>query len=216
MLLLSILNTMQEVIEILKKVGAVLTDDHFVGTSGRHFDTYINKDALFPYTKETSEIGRLFAEKYKDEDIEVVATPAMGGIILSQWTAYHLSEVKGKEILSVYAEKKDGVLQYTRGYDAFVRGKKVLVIEDFATTGGSLKQVVDCTIDVGGIVVAACVMVNKDPDNINSETLGFPFSSLAVLKVENYDTTECPLCKNNISVNKQIGHGKKFLESKNS
>ena len=68
-----------EVIAILKKTKAILTDDHFVGTSGKHFATYINKDALYPHTKETSRIGELFAEKNKHLEIDVVAAPALGG-----------------------------------------------------------------------------------------------------------------------------------------
>ena len=43
-----------EIIDILKKVGAILSEGHFVGTSGLHFDTYVNKDFLYPHTKETS------------------------------------------------------------------------------------------------------------------------------------------------------------------
>ena len=131
---------MGDVIQTLIKVGAILPKDHFVGTSGVHFDTYINKDALFLFTKETSEIGKAFAEAHKHLDIDVVAGPTMGGIILSQWVAHHLSEMKGKQILSVYAEKKDGELNMTRGYDRVVAGKNVLVVEDLTTTGGSLAQ----------------------------------------------------------------------------
>src|SRR5580704_12495797 len=98
-----------EVITILKKTHAILTDSHFVGTSARHMPTYINKDALYPHVMEASRIGELFAQKYKDLDIDIVAAPALGGIILSTWTAYHLSKLKKKEILGIYAEKtKDG------------------------------------------------------------------------------------------------------------
>src|ERR1700694_4387544 len=94
-----------EVLDILKSVGAIITDSHIVYTSGRHGDAYINKDALYPHTKEVSRIGELFAEKYKDKDVDVVAAPALGGIILETWTAYHLSQMKGKEVLGVYTEK---------------------------------------------------------------------------------------------------------------
>lgn len=205
---------MEKVLEIMKNVGAMLTNDHFVGTSGKHFGTYINKDALFPHTKETAEIGRLFAEKFKDYDIQVVAAPAMGGVILSQWTAYYLSEIKGKEVLSVYAEKKNDRLTFTRGYDKYVKGKKILVVEDLTTTGGSLKAVVDLAKEHGGEVVAASVMVNKDPSVITSETFGVPFLPLAELQVDIYDADECVLCKQEVPVNTQIGHGKKFRESK--
>ena len=57
---------MNEALELLKQTKAILTDDHFVGTSGRHMSVYINKDALYPHTEATSQIGELFAEKNKD------------------------------------------------------------------------------------------------------------------------------------------------------
>jgi len=215
---------MQGVIEILKKVGALLPDDHFVGTSGVHFDTYINKDALFPHTHETALIGKLFAEKLQHLDLHVVAAPAMGGIILSQWTAYYLSEIKGTEILSVYTEKdkgsdasnKDSKQIYKRGYDKILKDKKVVVIEDLTSTGGSLKKVVDETIAQGADVIAASVMVNKDPENITSEMFGVPFVPLAEYPVQTYSAEQCTLCENNIPINTTIGHGKAFLKSKNN
>ncbi len=204
-----------EVIEILKKTKAIYTDSHFVGTSGRHMSLYVNKDALYPHTKETSRMGELFALKNKDLDIDVVAAPALGGIILSQWTAYHLSRLKKKEILSVYTEKTPDRNQiFTRGYDKLINGKNVLVIEDLTTTGGSVKKVVDSIKVAGGKVITVCVMVNRDPELVNSQTLGTPFSSLAVLKAESWDEKDCPLCKQNIPINTTVGHGKKYLEGK--
>src|SRR3989344_8674261 len=128
---------MNEVIEILTKVGAIIKDSHFVGTSGLHFDTYINKDVLYPHTKETSQICEIYAEKYKDKDIQVVVGPALGGIILSQWVTHHLNKM-GSSTLAVYTEKTpDGGQVFTRGYDKLVKGKRVLIVEDNISTGGS-------------------------------------------------------------------------------
>ena len=73
----------QEVINILKKVGAIVTDSHIVYTSGKHGSAYVNKDALYPHIEETSQIGMFFAQKFKDLDIDIVVAPALGGIILS-------------------------------------------------------------------------------------------------------------------------------------
>lgn len=204
---------MNKVIDILKKTGAIISDDHFVGVSGLHFDTYINKDALLPHTQEVSAVCELFAQKYKEDSIDVVAAPALGGIILSQWTAYHLSELTGREVLGVYTEKtpdKDQI--FTRGYDAYVRGKRVLVIEDNTTTGESVMKVVRAVKDAGGEVVEVCVMVNRDPEHVNGETLGIPFSSLAEFPVTSYSAQDCPLCKSGVPINVAIGHGKKFIE----
>ncbi len=213
---------MSDVISILKKVGAVLTNDHFVYTSGKHGSVYINKDAVYPHTKETSQIGKMFAEKFKNKDIDAVVAPAVGGTILSQWTAYHLSELKKKEVLSAYTEKDKGTLAgaseseqiFRRGYDKIVVGKKVLVLEDLTTTGISVKKVVDSVRAIGGTVVAVCVMVNRDPEHVNAETIGAPFSSLGVLKAEAFEANVCPLCKKGVPINTKIGHGKKFLEEK--
>lgn len=201
-----------DIISILKKVGAVLEKNHFVGTSGLHFDTYVNKDFLYPHTKETSEVGKMFALKYKDKNIEVVVGPALGGIILSQWTAHHLSEMTDKEVLGIYTEKSaDGGQIFTRGYDKFVSGKRVLIVEDIVTTGGSLLKTFQAVKDAGGEVVSACAMVNKNKE-INSEILGLPFDFLSSLYIDTYEASVCPLCKNNIPINISVGHGKKFLE----
>lgn len=206
---------MNEVIKILKSVGAIITDSHIVGTSGRHMSVYINKDALFPHTEAASMVGKLFAQKYKDADIDTVAAPALGGIVLAQWTAYHLSQMKQKEVYAVYSEKtpeKDHI--FTRGNDAFIKEKKVLVVEDTTVTGGSVKKVVESVKKAGGDVVAVCVMVNREPDKINSTTIGAPFSSLAVFHVDSYEPHQCPMCKKGIPVNTSIGHGKEYLEKK--
>ncbi len=204
-----------EVIDILKKTKAILADDHFVGTSGRHFATYINKDALYPHTGETSRIGELFATKYKNEDIDVVIGPALGGIILSTWVAYHLSKMKSIDILGIYTEKNAEKNQiFTRGYDQLIKNKKVLVVEDLTTTGGSVAKVVKSVKQVGGEVAGVCVMVNRDPKIVTNEAVGAPFSSLATLEIPSYTADECPLCKKNKPINTTVGHGKKFLEEK--
>ncbi len=205
---------MSDVIEILKKVGALIPNDHFVGTSGMHIDTYINKDALYPHTKETSEVGKLFAEKYKDKNIDVVVAPALGGIILSVWTAYHLSELNSKDVLGVYTEKTpEGNQIFTRGYDKYVTGKNILIVEDLTTTGGSVLKVVNTVKEKRGNIIGVCVMVNKNPKLVNSETLDIPFDSLAEYPVEAFDAKDCPLCKTGVPVNVTVGHGKKFVES---
>jgi orotate phosphoribosyltransferase len=201
-----------DVISTLKKVGAVLTNDHFVYTSGKHGSVYVNKDAVYPHTKETSAICKLIAEKFQHKRIEAVAAPALGGIILSQWTAHWLSKLTGKVVLGVYTEKDEQKNQiFTRGYGRLVKGKRVLVLEDLTTTGGSVRKVVDTVKSAGGNVIAVAVMVNRDPENVTSKVVGAPFFALSVLKAEAFDEATCPLCKKRIPVNTMVGHGIKFL-----
>lgn len=205
-----------DVLEILKEVGAVLANDHFVGTKGPHFATYVNKDALYPYTTKTSQVCAMFADAFHQYQVEVVAGPALGGIILSQWTAAHLGMMHGQPVLSLYAEKKDGTLQLTRGYDQLVKGKRVAVVEDITTTGGSLKTLIETVQAAGGEVVVAGVVVNKNPKEVTSEYFGVPFVALSELQIDLYSAEECPLCKSGVPINTTVGHGKKFLEQKNN
>lgn len=206
---------MNDILQILKSVGAIITDSHIIYTSGKHGSFYINKDALYPHTEKLSQVGKMFAEKHKDLDIDVVVGPAIGGIVLSTWTAYHLSLIKNKEVLGVYTEKtSDNDQVFKRGYDKLVEGKNVLVVEDVTNTGGSVKKVINSVKEIGGNVIASCVMVNRDPENITSELVGAPFSALGVFKAEAYEESDCPFCKNNIPINTDVGHGKKYLAGK--
>lgn len=200
-----------DVIQILEKVGAILKNDHFIGTSGLHLDTYLNKDALYPHTEETSQICRMFAEKYKDQNIDTVVAPALGGIILSQWTAYHLSQILGREINGVYTEKTlDGGQAFTRGYDLYIKGKNILVLEDNVLTGGSVKKVVDAVKTVGGNIVGVCAMVNRNKE-VTSEVIGAPFDALVHFYLPAYPPIDCPMCKSGVPINMKVGHGKKLL-----
>ena len=214
------LSTMERVdplIDLFKKLGAVFTNNHFVYTSGFHGSVYVNKDAMYSHPMETTMICRLFAERHQHLAIDVVVGPAVGGIILAQWTAYHLTQLKGKEIKGVYTEKDANDNQiFRRGYDELVKGKKILIVEDITTTGGSIKKVISSVKKSGGKIVAVSTMVNRNPSGVNTKSLGVPFSALCTLKADSYKHTECPMCKDNIKINTKIGHGKDYLKHKDS
>ena len=207
----------EEVVKLLEKSGSIFSDDHFVFTSGKHAPRYIDKMALFAHPIYASEMGKLFAEKYKDAAIDVVVAPAMGGIILSQWTAFHLSQLKNKDILGIYTEKTpDNEQVFTRGYDKYVVGKNVLIVEDNVTTGGSVRKVVEAVKAVGGSVVGVCSMtnINPKPESITDKVIGAKYKALSVLPVVVYEESECPMCKKGMPINTEHGHGKKYLEAK--
>ena len=203
------------IIKIFKKVNAIIVDDHFVYTSGKHGSVYINKDALYPHTNLISLVGKMIAQKHLHQKIDVVVGPALGGIILAQWTAYHLAKLTKRDVLGVYTEKDSSGNQiFSRGYDKLIVKKRVLVVEDLTTTGGSVKKVMDKVNLAGGKVVAVEVMLNRDPIACNSKTIGVPFSALDVLLAEAFDEDRCPYCKTNRPINTSIGHGRMYLQEK--
>ena len=211
--------TESEVLDLLQKVGA-FRSGHFVFTSGRHSDSYVNKDALYPYTHDTSRLCKAMAERFADRSasrrIEVVVGPAIGAAILSQWVAYHLTEMRGEEVYGAYTDKDgQGGFILKRGYDQIVKGKNVLVVEDLTTTGGSIKKVVEAVRGAGGNIVGAIAIVNRG--GVTKDEVGSPdeFQSLVKLHLESWEAAECDLCKKGIPVNTDIGHGREFAAQKN-
>ena len=94
-------------LDMLTMCGAIITNDHFVYTSGKHGDAYVNKDALYPYPDLVSALCRAIAEKFAGSNVEVVVGPEKGGIILSQWVSYHLNKLERRTIPGVHAEKEE-------------------------------------------------------------------------------------------------------------
>jgi orotate phosphoribosyltransferase len=187
---------------------------HFVFVSGLHADTYVNKNAMYPYTKEISELCKGIAARFKGQGIDAVVGPATGGIILSQWTAHHLTEIEGRQVYGIYADKDGDAFVIKRGYDEMIKGKKVLVVEDLVTTGGSLRKVVEEARRVGAEVVAAVAVCNRG--QVTKEMAGNPpvFISLLTVDLDQWPAQACELCQRNIPINTDVGHGKEFLAKK--
>ena len=120
----------------------------------------------------------------------------------------------GNNALAVYSEKTEsGEQVFKRGYDELIKSKRILIVEDNVSTGGSILKIVKAVKGAGGEIVGVCAMVNKN-SKINSDTLGVPFESLGEFFIPTYSPENCPLCKAGIPINTKVGHGKKFLESK--
>lgn len=200
------------VLRILQDVGAFRAG-HFVFTSGLHADTYINKDAIYPHTRAVSQLCLEMATRFAKDDIDVVIGPAYGAIILSTWTAHHLTEMRGRDVYGVYADKAEGGgLVIRRGYDKLIAGKNTLVVEDLTTTGGSIKKVVEAAHAAGARVAGAVAICNRG--GVSKEAVGNPprFESLVHLHLDQWPAEECELCANNIPINREIGHGDQFMK----
>lgn len=207
----------QDVLKLLGIVGAVIKNSHIVYTSGKHGTAYVNKDAVYPHTKETSDLCRAIAEQFSDDGVDVVIAPAIGGVILSQWTAHHLSEIVGREVLGVYAEKTENdTFVIKRGYDKIVAGKNVLVVEDVLTTGGSVKKVIEAVRILGGNVIGLGVLCNRGgitPSDVSNPPSLF---ALVNVKLDSWDEADCPLCAQNVPINTDVGKGRDYLAKKAS
>lgn len=205
---MSSMNLQGQMMRQLEQLGAIITGSHVVYTSGKHGSAYVNKDAIYPHTKLISQLCLEIAKHFvKDHEIDVVIAPAVGGVILSQWVAYHLTILTGKEVLGVYAEKQGDGFVIRRGYEQLCRSKKVLVVEDILNTGGSVRKVVDAVRALPAEVVGVAALCNRG--GVGTKELGEVPEVFALMEIalDAWEPEHCPLCKKGVPVNNQVGKG---------
>ncbi len=176
--------TKERVLEILKEAG-VLLEGHFLLTSGRHSDKYLQCAKIFQDTKYSEELCADLASQFKDKNVELVIGPAIGAIQMSYEVSRHLG------VKNIFAERENGAMTLRRSFE-IQPGQRVLVVEDVVTTGGSVREVIDLVKEHGGEVVGVGVVVDRTGGKID---FGVPVSSVISLDVVSYEAEDCPLCK---------------------
>lgn len=187
------------VTEILKEAG-VLLEGHFLLTSGRHSNRYLQCAKIFRNTKYSEELCGALAEQFKDDDIQLVIGPAMGAVQM----AYEVSRHIGCE--NFFAERdENGEMALRRGF-AVEEGQRVLIVEDVVTTGGSVREVMELVRRAGGMVAGVGSIVDRTGGKIN---FGVPFRAVYVADVTSWEADECPLCKEGVGAPVKPGSRKK-------
>ena len=174
----------ERVLEIFKQAG-VLLEGHFLLTSGRHSNKYLQCAKIFRHTKYSEELCAALADHFRDDGVDVVIGPAMGAVQM----AYEVS--RSLECENFFAEREDGKMALRRGFEV-QPGQKVLLVEDVITTGGSVREVMDLVYAAGGVVVGVGSIVDRTGGKIN---FGVPFRPVISLDVESWEAADCPLCK---------------------
>ena len=174
----------QEIEKIFKDTGVML-EGHFLLTSGRHSDKYMQCARLFEYPEYSEKLSRQVAEMFEGTQIDLVVGPAIGGIIM----AYEVARQLG--VKNVFAERQEGVMTLRRGF-VIPKDAKVLVTEDVVTTGGSVREVMELVKASGATVVGVGSMVDRSNGTVD---FGVPFKPVYRTEVISFEQEKCPLCK---------------------
>ncbi len=178
---------MNEIYEILLKEGCIKAG-HFLLKSGKHSGFYCDMKYLSLKPRAMTEVCRLLANKIADaiplSNIDVVVGPAVGAII----PAYQIASILNKR--NNFTEKKDGQMYFRNNDNIF--GKNVFVIEDVATTGGTIYQTIDAVKAFGGKVVGVGVIVDRSEGRA---AFNVPFVSGCEAKFTVYEPNDCKICK---------------------
>ena len=179
--------------QILETVGAV-RQGHFELTSGLHSGTYVQCALVLQYPKYAEQLGRALAAEFMDLRVDCVASPALGGVILGHEVARAIPPgAYGKPIRAIFVERDaTGQLTLRRGFRV-EPDEHVLVVEDVWTTGGSTCETIRVLEEAGARVVAAGALIDRSGGTIE---LPVRTEALIDLKIESYEASECPLCRN--------------------
>ncbi|MEG1608615.1 MAG: orotate phosphoribosyltransferase [Clostridia bacterium] len=176
--------TQEQALEIYRSTGAILKG-HFLLTSGRHSDTYMQSAKVFVDTKASEKLCKALAKKLKGVAVDLVVSPAVGGILMGYEVARQLG------VPNIFAERENGAMTFRRGFSV-PNGANVIVVEDVVTTGGSVKEVVELVKSLGGNVQAIASIVDRSNGAVD---FGVKFVNLISVDVVSYDAENCPLCK---------------------
>ena len=187
----------KDIIKKLEQTGAIL-EGHFLLTSGKHSNKYIEKFRILEDPEMLDIVCAEMAKLFKTQDIEIVLSAAVGGILLCGGVGRHLN------LKHIFAERINGELCLRRGF-FLPKGIKVLIVEDIVTTGGSIFELIKLSEAYNAEIVGVVNLVERSVEPID---FGVPSTSLLNLPSESWEENDCPLCKDNILLTKRGRTGK--------
>ncbi|MBI4548136.1 MAG: orotate phosphoribosyltransferase [Ignavibacteriae bacterium] len=180
--------TRKEILDLFKETNALL-EGHFQLTSGLHSPQYFQCAKVLQYPKNAERLCKEIARKFSANSIDVVISPALGGIVVGQEVGRQL------DARTIFAERKNGKLELRRGFEVSV-GEKVLVCEDVITTGGSVQEVIDIVRKNRANIIGVGAIVDRSSGKMVLPNL---FATIT-MDVVTYTNEECPMCKQGIPI----------------
>jgi len=174
----------EQVIDQFRATGALL-EGHFQLSSGLHSTVYLQCALVLQFPERAEAFGRAIAEQFQGQGIQLVVSPAIGGIVIG----HEVARALGARF--VWTERDAGQMTLRRGF-TIAPGEKTLIVEDVITTGGSTRETIDAVRKAGADVVGAASIIDRSG---GSADVGVPLSSLASLRVLSVEASGCDACK---------------------
>lgn len=186
--------TQDEVLAEFRASGALL-EGHFKLSSGRHSGHYLQCARVLMNPARAARLAEAVVAGIPAEvldQVDVVVSPAMGGIIIG----HEVGRALGKDAL--FLERPEGVFHLRRGF-ALAKGAKVLMVEDVVTTGLSSREAIAAVAREGGEVIAECAIIDRSCGSVD---LGVPFYPLLAIDFPTYDEDSIPEALARVEVTK--------------
>ena len=188
-----------ELLTLLKETGAIL-EGHFLLTSGRHSDVYIEKFRILENPHALDDVCRGMAKVVKNENVDLVLGAAIGGILISGGVGRHLG------VKHIFCERVNGIMKLRRGF-FITKDQRIVIVEDIITTGGSVMELIELAREQGAEIVHVVNLVDRSSGDIN---FGVPSTALLTIPSESWEPENCALCKQGMAMTQRGRTGKKM------
>ncbi|MEO8648090.1 MAG: orotate phosphoribosyltransferase [Acidobacteriota bacterium] len=175
--------TQDQIVEHFRSCGALL-EGHFLLSSGLHSRQYLQCAIALQYPADAQRFAMQIADHFLDAEIQTVASPAIGGLVLGYAVASALN------VRFIWTERQNGAMTLRRGFTV-KSDDRLLVVEDVVTTGGSTRECIAAIEDLGAAVVGAASLIDRSNGTAD---VGVPIVSLANFEVPSYTPASCPMC----------------------
>lgn len=175
----------EQILEHFRQTNALL-EGHFILSSGLHSPKYLQCALALAFPFDAAKFGKSIAEHFVNENIETVASPAIGGLVIGYAVAQALN------VRFIWTERQNGEMTLRRGFSV-KENERILVVEDVITTGGSTRECIDALEKNGAKVTNAASIIDRSG---GAADVGVPRIALVSLEVPSYKPEECPMCKN--------------------
>lgn len=169
---------------------------HFASRSGRHVSMRLDRERLLVDPGFSSHLGYVLAKEYFAQKVDTVVSPAGWGTILAQWVGYFL-EPRAKVIVG---DPVGDVVVISERLDDYVRGKRVLLVDNVAHTGVTMGRTVKAIEAMGGEMIGGCALINTS----DLVVAGKPIYGLFNSMIEFHDPATCPMCAAGVPLDTSI------------
>ena len=188
-----------ELLKLLQETGAML-EGHFLLTSGRHSNKYIEKFRILEDPRALDDVCRAMSETVQNQNVELVLGAAIGGILIAGGVGRYL------DVKHIFSERVDGKMELRRGF-SITKGQRIIIVEDIITTGGSVFELIQLAKDYEVEIVHVVNLVDRSSGEVNFEV---PTTTLLTIPSESWEPEDCPLCQQRVAITQRGRTGKQM------
>ena len=177
-----------DVLGIFQEHGALL-DGHYRMPSGLHTERFVETALVLQYPHLAQKLAKALSDKFP-ADVDVVVSPAMGGVVLGQEVA------RVRRCRAIFFERRGEAMGLRRSF-RLERGERALLVEDVLMAGRTTAEVLAILTAYGVKAAGVGALLDRSTGPL---PLPIPVRALVTMPIKVYPAEACEACRRGIPV----------------